>query len=108
MAAKKKKTPQEVRRTPVAEIAPEQQIVGALFLSKVREYDPERALGALLLEAPLSVGDSIRIKGAETDLTQKVERMLVGRSGVQSAAAGELVRVRVASAVRQGDAVYKL
>jgi hypothetical protein len=105
---KKKKTAPALRRTPVAEITPDQQIVGAVFVSKVREFDPVRGIGTLALEAPLSAGDSIRIKGADTDLTQKVERMSVGRSAVQSAAEGEIVKVHFASAVRQGDAVYKL
>lgn len=110
MAAQKRKRKQApaVRRTPVAEISPEQQIVGAVFLSKVRAYDSETGWGELSLEAALSAGDSIRVKGRDTDLTQKVDKLAVGRSAVPSAAPGERVRLLFADAVREGDAVFRL
>ncbi len=50
----------------------------------------------------------MRVKGRTTDLIQRVERMRVGKRGVQSALAGETVLVEVADRVRPGDAVYKV
>ena len=41
-------------------------------------------------------------------LIQRVERLSVGRRGVQSALAGESVLIEVADRVRPGDAVYKV
>ena len=106
MTKKKKTNLPAVRRTPVAEISPEQQIVGAALLGKVRRV--RDGVAELLLEAPLSVGDSIRVKGHSTDLTQKVERLTVAEQSVHSASPGESVAVAVADRVREGDAVYKL
>ncbi len=110
MADKKKKTPVKnaVVRTPITDITPDQQIVGALFLGKVQNYFSEPQVFALTLEAPLAVGDTIRIKGHTTDLTQKVERMQVDRLSVHGGDPGEAVAIVAADRVRVGDAVYKV
>jgi hypothetical protein len=96
------------RRTPVEEIAPEEQIVGAPLLGKVRAYDARAREMTLVLEEALTVGDGVRVKGRLTDLTQRVERMSVEGRAVQSALAGETAAVEVADRVRAGDAVYKV
>src|SRR4051812_12316063 len=81
------------RRTPITEISPDEQIVGATFLGKVRAYDAQSGWASLLIEADLSTGDPIRVKSAETDLTQRIERISIGRQNVQSASAGESVKI---------------
>jgi hypothetical protein len=100
--------PRVVQRTPVEDIAPEEQIIGAPLLGKIRTYDEKAREISLALEEALTVGDALRVKGRHTDLTQRVERMRVGRRSVSSALAGELVFVEVADRVRPGDAVYKV
>ena len=97
-----------VPKTPITEITPEQQIVGAPFLGKVMNYLSQLKVITLVLEAPISVGDTIRIKGHTTDLTQKIDCMQVQHLSVQSAAPGEAVAIQVADKVRAGDAVYKV
>jgi len=96
------------RRTPVEEIAPEEQIIGAPLLGKVQKYDARAHAMILPLEEALTVGDGVRVKGRKTDLTQRVERMSVESRTVQSALAGEVATVEVADSVRAGDAVYKV
>ena len=96
------------RRTPVEDIAPEEQIVGAPLLGKVKAYDAKTREITLVLEEALTVGDGVRVKGRVTDLIQRVERLRVGRRGVQSALAGETVQMEVADRVRPGDAAYKV
>ncbi|MBI5625165.1 MAG: translation elongation factor-like protein [Elusimicrobia bacterium] len=86
----------------------EQQIVGALFLGKVINYFSHLAVAILVLEAPLAVGDTVRIKGHTTDLTQRIDSLQVAHQSVQSASAGEGVGIHVADRVRTGDAVYKV
>lgn len=113
-----KATPRRVRpkrprqsapsKTPIWRITPEQQIVGAVFLGKVEDYYAKVGAVSLTLEAALSVGDMIRIKGHTTDLTQRVEHMEVDRQSVAGAAVGEGVGIKIADKVRIGDAVYKL
>ena len=97
-----------VPRTPVSGISPDEQIVGAPFLGKVRAYDAKKNEMTILLEEPVSAGDSLRVKGRETDLSQRVERLTVGKRCVQSALSGETVVCSVADRVRVGDAVYKV
>lgn len=103
-----KKNEAALRRTPISEIAPEEQIIGATFLGKVRAFDAATGALALTLEAQLAVGESVRVKGRETDLTQRVERLHVGTQAVQSASPGEEILLVAADPVRVGDAVYKL
>jgi hypothetical protein len=96
------------RRTRVEDIAPEEQIVGAPLLGKVKNYDAKTREITLDLEEALTVGDGVRVKGRATDLIQRVERLRVGPRCVQSALPGETVQVEVADRVRSGDAVYKV
>lgn len=104
------KTPKTkpIRRTPVSTISPDEQIVGAPLVGKVRAYDARRREMTLPLEEPLSAGDAVRVKGRDTDLSQRIERLSIGKRCVQSAMPGEIVRVSVADRVRAGDAVYKV
>lgn len=106
--AKKSGSAPAAPKTPVWRITPEQQIVGALFLGKVEDYYAHVGAISLVLEAALAVGDSIRVKGHTTDLTQKVEHMEVDRKSVATASPGEAVGIKVADRARAGDAVYKL
>jgi len=107
-AAKSKPSAAQLSKTPIADITPEQQIIGATFLGKIKNYYSDLHVFALVLEAPLAVGDTLRIKGHTTDLTQKVEHMQVEHLNVQSAAAGEAAAIPAADKVRLGDAVYKV
>lgn len=109
--AKTKKTaplPIAPHKTPLSSITPEQAIVGAVLLGKVLDYFSQVSVIALVLEAPLAVGDTIRIKGHTTDLTQKVDSIQVNHESVQSASAGEGIGLKVADKAREGDAVYKI
>jgi hypothetical protein len=95
-------------RTPVTGISPDEQIVGAPLLGMVRAYDAKKGELTILLEEPVSAGDAVRVKGRHTDLSQRVERLCVGKRCVQSALTGETVTLSVADRVRVGDAVYKV
>jgi putative protease len=56
----------------------------------------------------LKVGDTIRIKGSTTDLTQQIDTMEIDRKPVQSAAAGASVGVKTKDRVRPNDVVYRV
>lgn len=106
--APKSRPLKKIPHTPVSEIAPEEQIVGALFLGKLRSFDPRAGLASLRLESALAAGDTIRVKGLTTDLTQKVERIEIRGLSVPNAEPGETVNLFLADRVKVGDAVYKL
>jgi putative protease len=90
-----------------ARLSAEELIVGAVFLGKVTDYYSRVGVITLTLEAPLAVGDTIRVKGHTTDITQKVESLQLERQSVQSAATGDAVGIKIADKARAGDAVYK-
>jgi len=102
----KAKTP-AAKPSAASRITAEQQIVGAVFLGKILDYYSHLSVITLTLEAPLAIGDTIRIKGHTTDLTQKVDSMQVLHQSVQSASAGEGIGLKIADKARAGDAVYK-
>ncbi|OGS44310.1 MAG: hypothetical protein A3K76_06880 [Euryarchaeota archaeon RBG_13_57_23] len=56
----------------------------------------------------LSVGDTIKVKGATTDFEQKVESMEIDRKPIQSASTGQSVGIKVKERARPHDKVYKV
>jgi putative protease len=56
----------------------------------------------------LSVGDTIKVKGATTDFEQKLESMEIDRKPIQSATAGQSVGIKVKERARPHDKVYKV
>jgi putative protease len=56
----------------------------------------------------LTVGDSVRFKGATTNFDQRIESMEIDRKPVPDAAAGQSVGIKVRERVRPHDKVYKL
>ncbi len=71
------------------------------FFSKI-------SVAAIKIEGNLSVGDTIKIKGATTDFTMKVESMQINRQEVNQAKAGDEVGIKVPEKVRHGDIVFKV
>jgi translation initiation factor IF-2 len=56
----------------------------------------------------LSVGDTIRVRGATTNFEQKIESMEIDRKPVPTASAGQSVGIKVKERVRPHDKVFKL
>ena len=61
-----------------------------------------------IVSGTLTVGDTIRIKGATTNIEQKIESMEIDRKPVQSVVAGQSVGIKVKERVRPHDKVFKL
>ncbi|MFW6111085.1 MAG: translation elongation factor-like protein [Thermoproteota archaeon] len=59
------------------------------------------------LNASLTVGDRILIKGATTDFEQDVQSMQIEHEDIEQAEAGQSVGMKVEQRVREGDIVYK-
>lgn len=64
--------------------------------------------GIRLTEGALAVGDTMRIRGHTTDLTQPVESLQVDHQSVGRAEAGAEVAVKVRERVRKHDEVFRL
>ncbi|HEX7392690.1 MAG TPA: EF-Tu/IF-2/RF-3 family GTPase [Thermoplasmata archaeon] len=61
-----------------------------------------------IVSGSLSVGDTIRVKGATTNFEQKIESMEIDRKPVPSASAGQSVGIKVKERARPHDKVFKV
>lgn len=73
----------------------------------VIQYFAKPGVAAIqITDGEIKVGDTLRIKGTTTDLTQKIESMQIDRVPVQSAKAGQSVGIKVNERVRDHDKVF--
>ncbi len=77
-------------------------------IGKITHYFPHVRAAVIKLTAPLSIGDSIKIKGHTTDFTQVITSMQVDRVNITSAKPGQEIGLLVNSRVRQHDTVTKV
>lgn len=61
-----------------------------------------------ITDEPLSVGETIHIKGQTSDITQKVDSMQVEHQIIQKAEKGQSFGVKVSAHVHEHDIVYKV
>ncbi len=59
-------------------------------------------------DAPLAVGDTIRIKGQHTDFTQVVESMQVEHQAITRLERGGEAGLKVTGKVHENDEVFKI
>ena len=84
-------------------MAPE-ELVGV-----VTDYYKKIGVAAIRLDAgALSVGDTIRVRGHTTDLTQPVESLQLEHQAVQRAERGSHVAVKMLDRVRKHDPVFRV
>jgi len=81
----------------------EEKLVG-----RITHYFTRISVAVVELSDTLRVGDEIIIKGATTNLRQKVESMQIMHEPVTEAQAGQSVGLKVVDRVREGDKVYKV
>ena len=75
----------------------------------VTDYYSKIGVAAIrLADGALQVGDTIRVRGHTTDLTQPVESLQVEHQPVQRAERGSQVAVKVRERVRKHDEVLRL
>ena len=77
-------------------------------VGRVSDYFARVEVAGIELTGDLSVGDTIHIKGATTDLTQSVDSMQIDRADVERAGAGDSIGIKVSERCRSGDHVYRV
>jgi len=78
-------------------------------VGRVMQFFAKPCVAAIeITSGTLSVGDAIRIKGATTNIEQKIESMEIDRSPVSSASSGQAVGIKVKERARPHDRVFKL
>ncbi len=78
-------------------------------IGSVIKYFDKTSIAAVKLEfGELTVGDTIRIKGNESDFTQKVEEMEFDHQPVQRAIRGQFTGIRLSRPAKPFDLVYRV
>ena len=72
----------------------------------VSHYYSHLSVAAVTLEAPLTVGDRVHIKGHTTDLVQTVDSLQVDHQPVERAVPGDDLALKVTDHVRERDKIY--
>jgi len=101
--AVKKTVKKTVKRTVKKPPKPEGNLIGS-----ITHYFPHVQAAVIKLKKPLANGDTVKIKGHTTDLTQIVSSMQIDRVDISRAKNGDEIGLQVSSRVRQGDKVYKI
>lgn len=76
-------------------------------IGEVSNYFEHVNAAAIKLKSPLKVGDTIQIKGGETDFEQAVESMQLDHKSVDKAKKGDEIGILVKQKVRKGYKVFK-
>ena len=87
-------------------MAPEQDAVEGRLVGTITHFFGRISVGIIDLSDTLRVGETIRIKGPTTDLTQTVESMQIEHESVEEAGAGQVIGTKVQDRVREGDQVF--
>lgn len=77
-------------------------------IGKITHYFGKIGVGVVKLSAPLSVGDTIHIKGRTTDFNQEVSSMQIEHENVEKAKKGDSIGLKVDEEVRENDLVSKV
>jgi hypothetical protein len=78
------------------------------LIGLITHYFPHVQAAVIKLKGPLGKGDTVKIKGHTTDLTQVVSSLQIDRVDIQTAKKGDEIGLQVSSRVRQQDKVYKI
>ncbi len=78
------------------------------LIGLITHYFPHVQAAVIKLKKPLAAGETVKIKGHTTDLTQIVTSMQIDRVDISSAKKGDEIGLKVSSRVRQHDKVYKV
>jgi hypothetical protein len=76
-------------------------------IGRITHFFSKINVAIIELKTPLNVGDTIAIKGPNTDFEQVVDSMQIEHENVQHAEKGQSIGLKVAQRVRETDAVYK-
>ena len=77
-------------------------------IGKISHYFGKVSVGIIELTGPLKVGDTIHVKGAHDDFTQKIESMQIEHQNVSEGKVGDSIGIRVSGKVHENDIVYKV
>ncbi len=78
------------------------------IIGLITHYFPRVKAAVVKLKAPLTIGDTVRIKGHTTNFTQVVNSIQIDRQPITKAKRGQEIGLLVDSRVRHKDVIYKV
>ncbi len=99
---KRKPAKKQLKKKAVAAKKIKKNVIGV-----VTHYFPHVRAAVIKLKAPLTIGDTIKVKGHTTDFTQTIVSMQIDRVPITKAKKGDEIGLLVQSRVRQHDMVCK-
>ena len=77
-------------------------------IGKITHYFTHLGVAVVELSDDVKVGDTIHIKGASSDFTQKIDSMQIDRKEIPEAKAGQAIGLKVIDHAREHDVVFKV
>jgi putative protease len=77
-------------------------------IGKVTHYFTKIGVAIVELTDELNIGDKVHIKGATTDITQKVESIQIEHEQIKKAVKGNVIGLKAKDHTREGDLVFKV
>ena len=77
-------------------------------IGEVTNYFKQVKAAAVMLSAPLKIGDKIKIKGGETEFEMIVDSMQIDREEIVEAKKGQEIGLLVPEDVNKGYKVFKV
>ena len=103
-----KKRPVKIKKRPAAKKRALAKKLKEKVIGIVTHYFPKVRAAVVKLKVPLSIGDTVKIKGHTTEFKQKVTSLQIDRVPINTATRGDEIGLLVDSRVRQHDVVYKV
>jgi putative protease len=75
-------------------------------IGEVMDFFAHVGVIAIKLNAPLKVGNSIKIRGGENEFTETIESMQIDRKPVQEAKKGDSVGIKISGRAHKGNKVF--
>jgi len=100
--ARKRSVKRIAKKKPAARKRLPKNIIGI-----VTHYFPKVRAAVIKLKVPLSVGDTVKVKGHTTDFTQTITSMQIDHVVITTAKKGDEIGLLVDSRVRSNDIVCK-
>lgn len=76
-------------------------------VGRITHFFAKISVAVIELSALLTVGDTILVKGPNTDFEQVIQSMQIEHENIEKAEAGQSIGLKVEQRVREGDTVYK-
>ncbi|OHB17967.1 MAG: hypothetical protein A2913_01485 [Parcubacteria group bacterium RIFCSPLOWO2_01_FULL_40_65] len=75
-------------------------------IGKISHYYDKIGVGIIELNGALKSGDTIRVKGKDTDFEQVIDSMQIEHEQVEKVKKGDVIGIKMSQKVKEGDEVY--